>query len=121
MGTEVEHVKNYLYLQKLRLGDRFDVSLDVPEEFNEVLCPFMILQPIVENCINYAVEPRESDGFIKINAYSDGQDLIVDIEDNGEGISQKRKQSVLKGESEHGSRKSIGIFNVGSRFAAFLR
>ncbi|SFO23998.1 Histidine kinase-, DNA gyrase B-, and HSP90-like ATPase [Cohaesibacter marisflavi] len=120
LGTEVEHVKNYLYLQKLRLGDRFDVSLDVPEEFNEVLCPFMILQPIVENCINYAVEPRESGGFIKINAYSDVQDLIVDIEDNGEGISQKRKQSVLKGESEHGNRKSIGIFNVGSRLQHFF-
>ena len=80
----------------------------------------MILQPIVENCINYAVEPRESGGLIKINAYSDDHDLIVDIEDNGEGISQKRKQSVLKGESEHGNRKSIGIFNVGSRLRHFF-
>ena len=41
-------------------------------------------------------------------------------EDNGEGISQKRKQSVLKGESEHGNRKSIGIFNVGSRLQHFF-
>ncbi|PLW76832.1 histidine kinase [Cohaesibacter celericrescens] len=120
LATEVEHVRNYLYLQQLRLGDRFEIKIDVPEAFNDVLCPFMVLQPIVENCINYAVEPRQEGGVIDLCAYSDGQDIIIDIEDNGEGITPKRKQAVLKGEADHGDRKSIGVHNVDSRLRHFF-
>ncbi|MGI2030832.1 sensor histidine kinase [Rhizobium panacihumi] len=120
LRTEIEHVGNYLQLLKLRLGDRFDFTLDVPEEFMEVLCPFMVLQPIVENCINYAIEPRESGGLIELVGYRDGADVIIDIVDNGAGISPDRKQEVMRGEADHGNRKSIGIYNVDSRFRYYF-
>lgn len=120
LRTEVDHVRNYLHLLKLRLGDRFDFILDVPGDFLEVLCPFMVLHPIVENCINYAIEPRESGGLIDITAYRDGADLILDVVDNGDGISQERKQVVLRGEADHGNRKSIGIYNVDSRLRHYF-
>jgi two-component system LytT family sensor kinase len=120
LRTEVDHVRNYLQLLKIRLGDRFDFSLDVAAGFQDVLCPFMVLQPIVENCINYAIEPRESGGLIEIAAYRDGADLIIDVVDNGEGISPARKQAVMRGDADHGNRKSIGIYNVDSRLRYYF-
>lgn len=119
LATEIEHVRNYLYLQQLRLGDRFDVKMDVPDGFNDIQCPFMVIQPIVENSIHYAVEPKESGGLIDISAYGDDTDLIVDIVDNGDGFPQHRRQQALRGMSEGAGRRSIGIFNVDSRLRHF--
>lgn len=119
LGTELEHVQNYLYLLQIRLGDRFSFDLVFPDEIRGVPCPFMALQPIVENCINYAIEPRESGGLIEITAYRDGGDVIVDIADNGEGISHDRKLAALAGTAGDGSRRSIGISNIDSRLRHF--
>lgn len=120
LRTEVDHVRNYLYLLKLRLGDRFDFTIDVPEAFDQVLGPFMVLHPIVENCINYAIEPRESGGLIEISAYRDGDDVIVDVIDNGDGIPPERRQAVLRGDADHGGRKSIGLYNVSCRLRHYF-
>ncbi|WP_321344286.1 PocR ligand-binding domain-containing protein [Breoghania sp.] len=120
LATELDHVKNYLFLLRLRLGDRFTFRISVPDEFGNTVCPFMVLQPIVENCINYAIEPRESDGVVDINAFRDGDDVIVDIVDNGDGISADRKQAVLAGVADRDGRKSIGIYNVDSRLRHYF-
>jgi len=120
LRTEVDHVRNYLYLLKLRMGDRFDFTLDAPEEFDRVLCPFMVLHPLVENCINYAVEPMESGGLIEISLYRDGGDVILDVLDNGPGISAERRHDVLRGDADHGGRKSIGLHNIHSRMRQYF-
>ncbi|PRY20054.1 histidine kinase/DNA gyrase B/HSP90-like ATPase [Aliiruegeria haliotis] len=115
LGTELEHVKNYLYLLQVRLGDRFTFKIAFPDEVCDVSCPFMALQPIVENCINYAIEPCESDGLIEISANLTGSDVVVDISDNGEGITHERKMQALAGTAGDGKRRSIGISNIDSR------
>ena len=120
LSVELEHVQNYLYLLRLRLGDRFTFRIDVSDELGRVTCPFMVLQPIVENCINYAIEPRESGGIVDIMAYRDGRDVIVDIVDNGEGIASDRKQAVLAGVADRDGRKSIGLYNVDSRLRHYF-
>lgn len=120
LATELKHVQNYLYLLTVRLGDRFTFKLDFPEEASKVSCPFMVLQPIVENCINYAIEPCESGGLIEISAYRDGADIIVDITDNGDGISHERKVAALAGRAGEGERRSIGISNVDSRLRHYF-
>ncbi|MCW2307650.1 sensor histidine kinase [Rhodobium gokarnense] len=120
LATELEHVRNYLYLLRLRLGDRFNFQVDVPDDLSMTTCPFMVLQPIVENCINYAIEPRESGGLVDILAYRDGRDVIVDIVDNGDGISSDRKQAVLAGAADRDGRKSIGLYNVDSRLRHYF-
>ncbi|SOC20476.1 histidine kinase/DNA gyrase B/HSP90-like ATPase [Rhodobacter sp. JA431] len=120
LRTEVEHVRNYLYLLKIRLGDRFDFTLDAPEEFDNVLSPFMVLHPLVENCINYAIEPMESGGLIEVSLYRDGTDVIIDVVDNGPGINAERRVEVLRGEADHGGRKSIGVYNIHARMKQYF-
>ncbi|PTW58993.1 histidine kinase [Breoghania corrubedonensis] len=120
LSTELEHVQNYLYLLRIRLGDRFTFHIDIPEDLGGTACPFMVLQPIVENCINYAIEPRESGGLVDIIAYRDDRDAIIDIVDNGEGIASDRKQAVLAGVADRDGRKSIGLYNVDSRLRHYF-
>ena len=117
---EWEHVRNYLYIQQIRMGDRFAFSVDVPEGHADLPCPFMILQPLVENCINYAVEPNEAGGWITIRAREDGKDLLLEVTDNGPGMSAALITAALAGTVEHHGRASIGLHNVHSRLRHFF-
>lgn len=120
LRSEVEHIRNYLYIQHVRMGDRFTFSLDVPETYGDVQCPFMALHPLVENSVNYAIEPREADGRIEIRAHDDGQDVILEIVDNGDGIDPEKIRAALDGSAEHHGRTSIGLNNVDSRLRHFF-
>ena len=113
--SEVEHVRNYLYIQKVRMGDRLTFTLDIPERYAKVLSPFLALHTIVENSINYAVEPREADGRIEISARDDGRDMILEVVDNGDGMNPELIRSAVSGASGHHGRASIGLHNVDSR------
>jgi ligand-binding sensor protein len=113
--SEVEHVKNYLYIQQVRMSDKFSFSIEVHEKYNKVLCPFMVLQPIVENCVNYAVETRGEDGHIRLAARDDGRDMILEVVDNGDGIDPARAKAALDGTMEQRSGTGIGLHNVDKR------
>lgn len=118
--NEMEHVRNYLNIQKIRMGDRFTFTLDVDRRYDYVLCPFMVLQPIVENSINYAIEPREADGEIRITARDDGRDLILEVLDNGDGVDAETVRTALAGTADQHGRTSIGLHNVHSRLRHFF-
>lgn len=68
--------------KKVRMNERFDYVCDIPEKYNETVCPFLILQPLVENFFNYVVEPRETKSHIILRATDDGKDVIIEIADN---------------------------------------
>lgn len=118
--NEIEHVQNYLNIQKVRMGDRLMFSLNVPERYNDVLCPFMVLHPIVENSIQYGIEPRETGGRIEIKARDDGKDMILEVIDDGEGISPDIIGVALAGVADHHGRTSIGLHNIDSRLRHFF-
>jgi ligand-binding sensor protein len=113
--SEMEHVKNYLYIQQVRMSDKFSFCIEVDEKYNKVLCPFMVLQPIVENCINYAVETRGEDGYIRLTARDDGRDMILEVVDNGDGVDPLRAQAALDGTVEQRGGTGIGLHNVDKR------
>jgi len=118
--NELEHVQNYLNIQKVRMGDRLTFSINVPERYNEVLCPFMVLHPLVENSIQYGIEPRESGGRIEITARDDGKDMILEVTDDGDGIAPDIIGVALAGVAEHHGRTSIGLHNIDSRLRHFF-
>jgi ligand-binding sensor protein len=120
LRSELMHVRNYLYIQNVRMGDRFTFALEVDDAYAEVQCPFMSLHPLVENCINYAIEPREAGGLIRVRAWDDGRDLVLEIVDNGDGIAPDKLRAALDGTAEHQGRTSIGLNNVDSRLRHFF-
>jgi len=114
LGQEVNYVKCYMSIQKVRMNDRFDYICDVPERYSNVVCPFLILQPLVENFFNYVVEPREMNSHIIIRAMDDDKDVIIEITDNGDGISSEDIEYILSGQ-QHQQLGGIGINNIKNR------
>lgn len=117
---ELSHCRNYLKIQKIRLGERLNYNIKFPEKYYSVLCPFMILQPIIENCVKYVAEVKLEGGNIDINAHDDGKDLFIDIQDDGDGIPKEKIQSLLNIKMHNENKESIGIYNVNKRLIYLL-
>lgn len=125
LSQEIRVVENYLSLQKLRYQDSLRYTIDIPEEFYEILIPKFTLQPIVENAIEHGLEKKSRDntpGQIRIMACSCGEDIQITVEDNGMGIPADRLKEInemLLNESAQQSTESIGIFNTNERLKLF--
>ncbi|MEL6717914.1 MAG: histidine kinase, partial [Bacteroidota bacterium] len=84
---EVETLKNYLSLQKVRHQDRFDYQIEVDEKIEtwETLIPPLMTQPFVENAIQHSQIQQLKDGCIKVVFKKENDHIMVAIEDNGIG------------------------------------
>lgn len=127
IGQEMEWVREYLYLQKCRLMDRFEYEITFPEEYDEWPCCKLFLQPFVENSIIHGFERIEQGGRIQIEGYpEEGGLLVIRVSDNGCGIapeiSQVIQTSIETGDTlelaENGS--GIGIRNVVTRMRMYF-
>jgi two-component system sensor histidine kinase YesM len=117
---EIEHIRNYLYIQRFRHGDKYDYAFDVDEEIMNYKTLKLILQPLVENAIYHGVREREhSGGLIMIKGYSmDGQ-VHFEVIDNGKGMSKMLVAEInccLRGASTvESEKKFFGLRNVHER------
>ena len=85
LRKELQLLDLYLSIEKVRFSDRLTIKMNISEQ---VLCcqvPSMLLQPLVENSIKYAIEPRKAAGSITITAEKQGSRLILQVIDNGDG------------------------------------
>ncbi|MDO5145989.1 MAG: PocR ligand-binding domain-containing protein [Eubacteriales bacterium] len=116
LGDEISYVVNYLKIQKIRLGSRLQYTIEVPEEYYRVKLPFLSLTTVVENSIKHAVENKASGGMIQVSARKEKEDLVVDIVDDGDGISPARISSILRGDAYRNEKAgAVGIYNVNKR------
>ena len=83
---EVSTIKLYLEIEQVRFEERLQIDLSIEDSVKSALVPSMILQPLVENAIKYAVAARESGGTIAISASKQGEQLILVVADDGPGI-----------------------------------
>jgi len=113
LKLELEHLRAYTYLQKLRYGDEVNVHTDVSEELWDCKTLKLLLQPLVENAIYHG--RREDGAPLNITIYSvvanGSYDLIV--EDDGNGMSEERIQSILA--DAPGEQRGYGLHNVINR------
>lgn len=85
VGDELEHVQQYLYIQKERYGDKLNYTIHAPEEVLDYTVPKIILQPIAENSIYHGIKPLDRHGQITITVQEEGEKLIFTVSDNGAG------------------------------------
>jgi len=114
LSHEINYVTCYMSIQKVRMNERFDYECDIPEKYLDVVCPFLILQPLVENFFNYVVEPRDTPSMLRISATDDGHDVILEVTDNGDGMSRADIANILSGD-ENRQKGGIGINNIKNR------
>jgi two-component system sensor histidine kinase YesM len=107
----------------IRFPDNFTSRLYVHEKFHHCPVVKLILQPILENAVKYAIEPMEGAGTIIVSAYDDKQDLVIEIADNGPGIEEDRLQEIehklnkssAQEVETYDDSESLGITNVHTR------
>ena len=90
LKEEKRHVVNYLYIQKVRYGERLRYEIAIPEGYEEAVVPKLILQPLVENAIYHGVKRKRSGGTIYVSARAEGQTLYLTVRDDGAGIPAGR-------------------------------
>jgi sensor histidine kinase YesM len=85
LAQEIQALRLYLDIEKVRFDDRLTVEWEIEPRCERALVPSMILQPLIENAIKYAISKMSKDGTISISAKVFGSDLLIDVADNGPG------------------------------------
>ena len=102
LGHEIEMIQAYLNIFKVRMGDRLQYKIDLPENLKTTTFPPMLIQPLVENAIKHGLEPKIDGGKIFIKGEAKDGRLRLEVIDTGDGF---------KGEKNSG----MGLSNVRER------
>ncbi|WP_241238723.1 histidine kinase [Colwellia sp. Arc7-635] len=89
LQKELELIELYLSIEKVRFGNRLDVEIEVCKSVLFCHVPCMLLQPLVENAVKYAIELRKSGGKIRISAKKVAERLTIEVADNGQESQSK--------------------------------
>ncbi|MBI3927901.1 MAG: histidine kinase [Armatimonadetes bacterium] len=110
LENELEVVRSYLAIEKARFGDRLEVRYELADPLPPCQLPPFTLQPLVENAVRHGVDDTISGGTVCIRVEADDQDVRVEVEDSGPGISA---EALARLDSEEGP--GIGLGNVRRR------
>jgi two-component system sensor histidine kinase LytS len=89
LSDELKIVKAYLDIERLRLGPRLEIEIDVDEAALAVLIPILSIQPLVENAIKHGLAPMEGPGVIRLKAKMMEGEVLIAVEDTGRGIGSQ--------------------------------
>lgn len=116
LSEEIQCLKNYIILQKMRYGDKFEMQDEIPEELLNYQVPILILQPLVENSVLHAFHNQDGGGIIVLKGHVSDEEVIIQVLDNGQGIREEVLENLL---AEPGEKKKkfnrIGVKNVHER------
>jgi two-component system, LytTR family, sensor kinase len=106
VAQEIEALNLYLEIEKLRFGQRLTLIYRIEPQAMQALIPSLVLQPLIENAIKYAVAPREQGGVITIAGAIHGEELRLSVTDDGPGM-------IDVAQLDHG--RGVGIRNTRER------
>ena len=123
IGEEVRLVDNYIYILNVRFTGEIHYAKEVDSRVLEVRVPSMVLQPIVENAVNYGIRNIDREGEIKLRVYREGDFIYLSVWDNGVGMEEEKIARILSGEMKEVDLKSnsngIGLGNVMERLKLY--
>ncbi len=106
LGSELSAIDLYLEIEKVRFGDRLIIEKSIEAKAQDGLVPSLILQPLIENAIKYAITPSEEGGTLRISARVQHKTLVLQISDSGPGL----------GNGNNGQKSSgVGLKNTRER------
>ncbi|MEE8371666.1 MAG: histidine kinase [Sphingomonadales bacterium] len=108
LSQEMHALKLYLDIEKVRFQDRLQIEWDMEKDALEAMIPSMLIQPLIENALKYAIAPSEEGGCITISAKLEGNRLIMRVRDDGPGLEEGVKRNP---ESSSG----VGLTNTRER------
>ena len=117
---EIDYVRSYLTIQKMRYQDKLEYSIDIDPEIRFVEIVKLTLQPLVENAIYHGLKYKESKGNLDIRGFADGKDAVITIRDDGIGMEEQTLAHIFdEAEKEHKS-NGVGVSNVQKRLQLYF-
>jgi len=121
LQDEVAMVQEYFTIQQARFRDRISFELDIDESTLDAVIPALTLQPIVENSFMHGIQGMEQGALIRLKIGRVPEGVLVTLSDNGIGMSEITRQSLLRMEAgqqkEHST--GLGTRNVFKRLQLF--
>ncbi len=122
LRQEIQYVNNYITVMKIRFRNKFSFEVDIAEELQDYLVIKMLIQPLVENCFYHAFKNLDGIWEIHIRGRITGDNLYLEIDDNGIGIDSERLAKINRGllddnhaEIDKKTEGFIGLWNVNKR------
>lgn len=117
---EMKHIGNYIFIQKARFGNKFDIIYNVENNLMKNQMLRFVLQPIVENAIVHGLSKSATHGILRISIRQKGEYILIEIQDNGVGMTKERLETLNDYINDNETRlnngsKSIGVKNVNQR------
>ncbi|WP_404336697.1 sensor histidine kinase [Sphingomonas sp. MMS12-HWE2-04] len=109
LAQEVETLKLYLEIEKMRFEERLRTHFDIDPRVAKARLPSLLLQPLVENAIKYAVTPQEEGADITITARLTGERVQIAVSDTGPGLIESKPRPTLS--------TGVGLANIRERLA----
>jgi two-component system LytT family sensor kinase len=110
---ELWYVEHYLNFERMRLGERLRVEVEIPRSLWNLLVPVLTLQPLVENAVVHGVEPKPGPGTVRVRGWEEDGVAVFTVEDDGVGIPEELVEHVTQ--RGVGSGLGVGLFNVHRR------
>ena len=111
LRQELEFLQRYLEIEAIRFGDRLVIDMNIEKATLDAVVPNLLLQPLVENAIRYAVEPNLGPGQVQLSSMRNNGQLILQVSDNGTG--RPRESPEMDGPPV--LREGIGLSNTRQR------
>jgi two-component system sensor histidine kinase YesM len=113
---ELDYVDSYLNIQKIRHGNRFTYKFEINPRLLQMRIPMFIMQPIVENAIYHGLlDSHKTESMILIRIFSEQDQIIISILDNGRGISQTKLDAIFKDADDQDRFMGIALKNIDTR------
>ena len=128
ISEELGIVDNYVYIMKVRFGQRLEFIKKIPEKDYQEQLPVMTLQPLVENCIKHGLLNTDK-GKVVLSVGENPAYILISISDNGSGMAENTRENIMKSRpgdtisvSQNGEKNTgIGLINVYSRLRLYFQ
>ena len=113
---ELQHAQSYMNIQKIRYKNSFSIKFDIETEIYSYCTVKLVLQPILENAVNYGINDMYECGEITVSGKKNDENIILAVSDNGTGIPEEEVLLLLTDSNrvhKHGS--GVGLVNVNNR------
>ena len=117
LRDEITLVDTYIYILNVRFAGEIHYQKQVDESLLDIQVPSMILQPIVENAVNYGIRGLDRDGLIETSVYQENGHTYISVWDNGHGMTKERIEEVLSRSEtsqdvNNANSNGVGLANV---------
>ncbi|NUU64354.1 sensor histidine kinase [Paenibacillus agri] len=125
LAMEIKHLNNYMNIQQQRYADKLNYEVEIPPLWEDILVPKLSLHPLVENAFMHGFDRKKGVWNLSLRLVPYQNGLLIQVEDNGMGISPDRLEEVRARLAEPldpywTSGNSIGLYNVSARIKLYF-